>query len=274
MANFISVGSCLSALPGVFLMGDYKWRRLNNAKVDRSDLFVADFIDRTGNMPPREEIVAFAQPLPEHEKVFFDNLAACYPDTIGLFECRADCRPLRDTLESQDIDVILMDNMVETYTQALTLDAPSGHRFTSVLPFHLCRNKDEILARNPVTTAPLPAEQAVANWARIIGLFRDALPRADLVFVCSPYCLSPADPGRYRRSVDFYLLFREQADALGVKLIPPLDVEARYTKLPDDDAHFDNVIYRAMAGHIVLGRLASLPGTSRPYRLPDRVFWT
>ena len=164
MGEFISVGSCLSALPGVFLMGEYKWQRLNNAKVDRSDVFLADFIARTGTMPPREEIVAFAQPLPEHEKAFFDNLAACYPDTIGLFECKADCRPLRETLESRTIDVVLKDNMAETCTHAATLDTPAGHRFTAVLPFHLCRNKDEISARNVRHMLPPEMEVAVANW--------------------------------------------------------------------------------------------------------------
>ena len=35
VANFISVGSCLSALPGAFLMADDKCARLNTVKPDR-----------------------------------------------------------------------------------------------------------------------------------------------------------------------------------------------------------------------------------------------
>ena len=273
MVNFVTVGSCLSAMPGIFLMGEYKWKRVNCLKVDRSDLLLADFIDRTNDMPPREEILGFARPMPEHEKYFLDILGECYPETIGLYGCDAQCVPLRDNLESGNIDVIVMDNMVETYAHSLVLDSPTGRRFASALPFHLCQNKDEILARNLQITAPLDAPAAVENWKRIIAFFRAAVPRADLVFACSPYGLSGDDLDRYRRSRDFYLLFKDAAAALGVRLIPPLDVDPRYTKLPDDTSHFDNVIYKAMAGHIVMCHLAALPGIAQPHRLPDHVLW-
>ena len=257
MVGFVTIGSCLVGVPAVYLMGEYKWKRLNDAKVDRSDHFLANFIDRTGAMPPREEILAFAAPLPEHEKAFLSELAECYPDTIGLFNCGAGHVPLQQNLDADNIDIILMDNMLETMVHGWSVDTAAGRFFTSTLPFQFCKDKDAILART--RSAPrLTARESVANWKRIIRFFRDAVPRAEIIFACAPCCLSGDDLERHRCSRDFHLLLEDEAEALGIDLIPPLDVEPQYTKLPDDRSHFDNAIYKAMAGHIVMCHSAKL----------------
>jgi hypothetical protein len=256
----------MSAMPITFLMGEWKWKRLSAVNVSRSELFVRDFVRRAGGMPPREEIAAWARPLPAHETFFFDALDGSYPETIGRFNCRNDCVPLAQSLESGEIDVIVMDNMLETYTSALSVETPSGERFVSVLPFNLCENADEIYARNHFHIPPVSAAESMASWREIISFFRAAAPRADLVFACSPLALAVDNPERYARSRDFYPLLRDEADALGVHVIPPLDVDVRFTKLPQDNSHFDNIVYRAMAGHIVLSHIAKLssPGQRRP----------
>lgn len=274
MVSFVTLGSCLIGGPATYLMGEYKWKRLNNAKVDRSDLFLANFIDRTGYMPPRQEILGFATPLPEQERWFLDCLAEHYHDTIGLFACGSGYVPLRQNLDKRNIDIVLMDNMHETATPGLMLDTPEGRSFTSTIPFGLCQNHKEIFARNGKHTPRLTPRESVENWKRIIRFFRDAAPLAEIVFACAPYCLSGDDLQRYRCARDFYLLFEDEAEELGIQLIPPLDVDLRYTKLPEDRHHFDNAIYKAMAGHIVLCHLAKLTGISQPYTLPDRVLET
>jgi hypothetical protein len=274
MVNFITVGSCLVGMPSVFLRAEYKWNRLNHASVARSDMFLANFIDRTGDMPRREEIDTFSRPLPEHRKVFMESVAECYPDTAGLTDCASGQSPLRQNIEADNIDLILMDNMLETYTHSWTFKTPAGHSFTSTIPFHLCENKDEIFTRHTGTAPRLTPYQSIANWKRIIRFFRETVPRAPIIFACPPYCLSGDDLERYRASRDFYLLIKDEAADLGIVLIPPLDVEQKYTKLPDDNSHFDNVIYKAMAGHIVMCHLAKLSGIVQLFALPDHVIET
>jgi hypothetical protein len=274
MVDFITVGSCLVGMPSVFLRAEYKWNRINHAGVSRSDVFLANFVDRAGDMPPREEIEAFCRPLPEHRKFFMDSLAECYPDTAGLTDCAPGLVPLRLNLDADKIDLILMDSMLETYARSWTFETPAGHSFTSTIPFHLCENKDEIFARHTGTAPRLTPSQSIANWKRIIRFFREAVPRAPIIFACQPYCLSEDDMERYRASRDFYLLIKDEADAMGIGLIPPLDVERKYTKLPDDNSHFEIAIYKAMAGHIVMCHLAKLSGIAQPYTLPDHVIET
>ena len=150
-----------------------------------------------------------------------------------------------------------MDNMVETYPHALTLDTPSGHRFTSVLPFHLCRNKEEILACNPLLTAPLEAEQAVANWTRMIRFFRAALPRADIVFPCGPWCLSgrvldmtAAPPAPSLKSVIASVLEIDPArldEASGVNLTENWDSLNQFMVMSTVEREFDAASYRTFA---------------------------
>ncbi len=271
MVDFITMGSCLVGMPSVFLRGEYKWKRLNHVGVPRCDLFLSNFVDRTGDMPTREEILEFAKPMPEHKDHFLANLGEYYPETAGLFECGAGHVPLRENLDADNIDLILIDNMAETYTYAWTFKTPAGRSFTSSLPFHLCENKDEIFARQIGTSPRVTPRAAVDNWKRIIRFFQATVPRADIVFACAPYCLSGDDVERYRISRDFYLLFKDEAEALGIKLIPPLNVEPHFTKLPDDRTHFDNIIYKAVAGHIVMCHLARMSGIAQPYTLPAEV---
>jgi hypothetical protein len=222
-------------------------------------------------MPPREEILEFATPLPEHEKDFLARLAECYPETIGLWQCGANYRPLQQNLGKGEIDIIMMDNMLETMVHSIAIQTPAGRPFESTLPFQFCANGDEILARNSKYLQRMSPQAAVENWKHLIRFFQAAEPRAEIVFACAPYCLSGSDMHRYRLARDFYLLFKDEAEALGVRLIPPLDVDPEFTKLPDDSGHFETVIYRAMAGHIAMSHLAKLTGIGQPYALPVRV---
>jgi hypothetical protein len=41
------LGSCLAGMTAAMLVGDYRWVRLNNAAVDRSDLFAKNVTART-----------------------------------------------------------------------------------------------------------------------------------------------------------------------------------------------------------------------------------
>lgn len=262
MPSVIVMGSCLTNLAALFLMSDYKWERPNNAAVLRSDHFVDKFIDRTGYLPPYD---AFRSLLTL--KTGFEGerwLNECYRDRVGHLEIPMDKPGLFETLNTRGIDVVLMDNLHDSY-HLLLHKRPETPGPVFSLPFSLSRcDNEETLVKDFHYGAPLAAEDSARHWTRIIQYVQSKQPKAQIIFYCAHSCTSVDLPDRFARARRFHSLLSPLAETLGIIVVPPLDLPPELTRMPEDRDHFDLQVYRAMAGHIMLCHRAGLRGVSEP----------
>ena len=258
------MGSCLTNLAALFLMSDYKWERPNNAGVLRSDHFVEKFIDRNGYLPTQEDFTALVRWKKGFEKEGERWLKECFRDTVGHLEVPPrQARPF-ETLATRKLDLILMDNLHDTHSLLLH-KKPNAGEATYSLPFSLsrCENERE-LANDFQYGAPLEPEESVRNWVRIIRFVQNKQPQARIMFYCAHSCTNVDRPDHYARARRFHELFTLEAPGLGITMIPPFELPAELTRMPEDRDHFDMRVYRAMAGHIVLCQMAQLSGVIEP----------
>jgi hypothetical protein len=264
MTTVVVMGSCLTNLACIFLMSEYKWVRPNNAAVLRSDYFVEKFIERKGYVPNEEEFRALLQWKAGHETDGPRWLIECYRDTVGHLDIPLERPGLFETLETQKIDVVLMDNLHETHSVLLHNRPKLGEQAYS-LPFSMsrCENEKELI-ENFYYGSPLEAAESVENWVRIIRFVQEKQPWAQILFYCAHACTSTDLPGRHDRTRAFHALMAPRAAELGITVIPPFELPLDLTRMPEDRDHFDMRVYRAMAGHIVLCHLAKLSGVAEP----------
>jgi hypothetical protein len=267
MPSAVVMGSCLTNLAALFLMSDDKWERPNNAAVLRSDHFVNCFLDEAISLPPIQEFAALVRWKKGFEKEGPRWLYECYRESVGHLEVPLEKPGLFETLEFQQIDVVLMDNLHDTYATLLERHT-EGRVSAYSLPFSLsrCENEQD-LAQKFSYRPPLTAEESVANWVRIIGFVRQKQPKARILFYCAHACTSVDVPDRYHRALHFHDLLASRAEELGITVFPPLDLPAHLTRMPEDRDHFDMQVYKAMAGHIMLSQLVRSVGQSEPLTL-------
>jgi hypothetical protein len=251
MTSVVVIGSCLTNLSSVPIQ-DYKWNRLNNASVLRSDHFVRQFLDQEGGMPSREEFRALIRWKPEDEKQGELWLSECYRDRVGHFETPPDEPGLFETLERKQVDVILMDNLCELHTVLLHRRAQPGAVAYSLL-FSMSRCENELkLAQDFYYGQPLDAAESVASWVRIVRYVRENQSCATILFYCAHDCTSVDVPERYGRATNFSKLLVSLASELGITIIPPLNLPSELTRMPEDRDHLEWKVYRAMAGQMFL----------------------
>ena len=267
MPSAVVMGSCLTNLAALFLMSEYKWERPNNAAVLRSDHFVNCFLDKQIDLPPLQEFSGLLRWKKGFEKEGPRWLYECYRETVGHLEVPLEKPGLFETLESRDIDIVLMDNLHDTYSTLL--ESPTrGDEAAYSLPFSLsrCENEHE-LAKLFFYRPPLSAEASVSHWERIINFVRQKQPNARILFYCAHACTSVDIPDRYHRAVNFHRLLSLRAEELGVTVFPPFNLPSHLTRMPEDRDHFDMQIYKAMAGHIMLCHSARSADQSDPLTL-------
>jgi hypothetical protein len=233
-------------------MADYKWERPNNAAVLHSGYFVEKFLNRSENFRFLENFSERIRWKVGFEKDGARWLNECYRERVGHMETALDKPGLFETLESQKVDLVLMDNLHDSHARLLCSRAKSGETEYS-FPFSLsrCENEQE-LAQDFYYGPPLEAEESVFNWKTIVRFIKNKQPNAQIIFYCAHSCTSIDIPDQYNRICDFYQLFSPLETELGITIIPPLNLPLELTKMPDDRDHFENRVYRAMAGQIFL----------------------
>jgi hypothetical protein len=243
------LGSCLAGMTSVLLAGDYRWVRLNNAAVDRSDVFARYFV-RQEPMPSREIVEMVLAVKPEHAdeaKPVFDRM---FRNGVGLSEMPVSAKPLIDNLANERFDVFVLDNQCDTYVLKSTYESLSGNLdFESSFPLHWCERWE--MMRDSFRFAPClePAESA-RNWAEIVRYLRSAQPQARIFFLCAPSSPHENDAARRARADAFEPALRAALGDTEIDIVPQLQVPRELTKLPDDPEHFDLLVYRALAGRI------------------------
>ena len=248
--NFIIMGSCLSNLTGVFLQTDYRWQRVNNNVVYNSGIFVKYFIEGKP-LPPYAEVEKLLKFKPEKEQFTRINLLECFPEFAGKYEMPEATPTLLETFKSRQVDVILMDNLHDL-TSATTVHAGDDQlaEFALYMPFHLFENEQELLERFKYAE-PLDGRSSAMYWAAIVAFVRHLQPQAKIVFSCAPYSTSFDVKARFDRAHEFYQTMSALSKGWqNFLLLPPVTVKPELTKLPDDFAHFDMIIYKALAGSI------------------------
>ncbi len=142
MRTVATLGSCLSGLTGVMLAGDYRWVRLNNAVVDRSDLFVKYFLRRE-RMPSREIVEMLLEVKPEHAEWTKQLFQRMFRETAGLADLPPETTPLFDNLESKRFDLFVLDNQHDTHNIKCTYRSLDGRLdFEFNFPLHWCERHD------------------------------------------------------------------------------------------------------------------------------------
>lgn len=261
------IGSCLSNLPAAFLMGDYGWTRLNNAAVQRSDLFVSQVIQ--GREPPAFEKVQefFGVPLenPDANRFLLEN----YRDLCGMTEIAPGEPGLWDNLHTVRFDLLLLDNLADLYNGFLRYKGKNFDPFDIFFHPHLGKNEAAVLPQFEIRPLLTP-QQSVDNWIEIIRFVKELQPWARIVFSSAPYCTAIGDSDRYERAIAFHQLFVEPAAAMGIEVLPPANLPVSLTKLPHDRDHFDMSVYRAIAGYLHISTVSGWRNwTNRP--LPREV---
>jgi len=252
MTSVAVMGSCLTNLASVFLISEYKWTRPTYAALLRSDYFVEQFLDEKGGVPPRQEFMNRVRWHPGAEDDAENWLHECYRETVGHRAIPLDQPGLFEVFETQQIDVVLMDNMHDTQRPLFHYRAKPGEESYN-LPFMLnyCANAEDFAADFYYGSAHAPSE-SVRSWLRIIQYVKQKQPNALIMFYCAHANTSIDIPDRYERTRAFHGLFAPPATELGVTVIPPLELPFDLTRMPEDREHFEWLVYRAMAGQIFL----------------------
>ena len=256
MTTAVVMGSCLANMPCAFLVNDFKWQRPNNAAVLRSDHFLRHFIHGEGVLPEFDSVLArirWHQGMEQEVRW----LRECYRDQVGHLEVPLDQPGLFETLSTQRIDVVLMDNLHDTHVP-MCLYKPKAGEAPHALPFCLsyCENERE-LTEYYEYGSPLEPQESVSNWCEIVKFVQEKQPQARIIFFAAhSFTFKDHDPERCRRAVEFYSEFKPLAAELGIDLVPPFELPLDLTRMPEDRDHFDMAVYRGMAGLIFLKVMA------------------
>jgi hypothetical protein len=321
--NIITFGSCLSRyIANAILRQTHKAALLNSVYHNRIDAFLANHIDNQGWLPPLETLthgqtlayrefsrlkVSNSDSPPQAET---DDDAATlrlervgwasnerpprvpalllnqYPLGLGLHHLQAGPRtPLLQTLQTQQADLILVDNYVDIGARLLQLKDNPHHQFFYNHGW-LTQGK-EALTLSPL----LYTETAVDCWMRWLSLLKALQPKAQLVVAPFPYNAF-ASAHRFARARAFTLAWREQLaqhPELEAWMLPTYQVHRAYLN-PKDVLHFNNAFYGVMAGSVLarMGRFKwldahnhdisldefdSVPTASQPPKQLAKRFW-
>jgi hypothetical protein len=254
-----TLGSCLSGLTAAMLAADYRWHRMNNATIDRSDLFVKYFLRREP-MPSRSLIEMLLRLAPDHaheSKNLFDRM---FRDTAGLVELPPTTKPLFENLEHERFDALLLDNQYDTHNIKCSYGSVSGRLdFDFNFPVHWCE-RPEALEGSLRYSPPLDATESARNWAEIARYLRAAQPAAHIVFICSPSSTFENDAGRRARADAFEAPLREALGNADIEVFSQMHIPRELSKLPADTEHFDLPVYRALAGRVFSSLLMARRG--------------
>ncbi len=250
-----SIGSCLSNLTAAALE-HYGYSRRYFAAHTRSDGIVRYFIERTVDLPPREDILRMIEWRPEFAgdgRAIVENQ---YPSHFGYQEFRqrwteTGPRLLDDLRVPGTLDLIMLDNFSDIYGRLLSFRSGPFANSPINIPLHMTENFRDIA--DLMETGPLlTAEQSAANWRAICLWLQRLQPDARIVFNCFTYSATYGDWNQTTRAIEFGNAIKAALTDLGVIVVPPLGLLQEHTNPAADWSHFIPNVYRALAGHIWL----------------------
>lgn len=245
--NLGIIGSCLSNIPAVWLVGDYGARRLNNAAIGPSSQFIERVIDGIDDLPPISEMQRLLDLSPTDSDDSLRYLMENYRAYSGLTEIDRTLPTIYENLCNAQFDLLLLDNLYDLQERRLIWEV-AGRSLKFTFPMPLVGPKSSLHKEAQVTDL-LTVERSIENWTRIIKFCQEKQPKARIIFSAAHSCTSRDDPERQKRAEDFYDGFKSVAKSLDVQLHPPISVGDDLMKLPDW-AHFDMKVYKAVAGYI------------------------
>ncbi len=254
MTTVVTMGSCLGGLTTLRLSQLYGWEALNNCAVARSDFFADYLVDQSATLPSRETILSVIQWKPEMMEDGLRWLDECYRDKAGHLDTPADKPALFENLATAKIDVILLDNLADTYN-ALTCARPGAFDTEFCLPLSLsrCENEQDLAATTFTYGPVLTPEQSIDSWVRIVKYLRQMQPRARIFFFCAHASENLHSPDRVERTTVFARKLPAALAGLDVRVIPALELSR---EMMADGDHYAPEVYSALAGQIFLEEIA------------------
>jgi hypothetical protein len=244
-----AIGSCLSNHASMFLASDFKYRRLAAATVVNSENFVRYFLTPGQRLPPADFVRSLFRFKPEHEKYCLEHIDELYPESLGRLGFPEGHPSLLENLRNEVFDVILLDNLNEATRGLFRFQPRPGEtEFTMHFFPSYYDNEAELQSRFDYQGV-LTGRQSAENWLAITKFMLEIQPKARVFFLCAQSCTSMDNPRRFERAVTFYSEYSRLVADLPVTVIPPIDVDTSYMKLPDAD-HFATVVYKALAGQL------------------------
>ncbi|MBV9785993.1 MAG: hypothetical protein JO264_19500 [Acidisphaera sp.] len=257
----LTIGSCLSNLTVTWLKMDYGFDQTHNVQHMRSDAFVTYYVERTAKMIPLDFMNSYLKGSERWATEAQKYLLNQYRETLGFHELLDSKDPDTDffqDIQSQKVDVIVMDNFMDVAAQLMRPKNWSEWRNSPLfLNPHFYANQDEI-CRDFEFTGHITPEDSAACWLKIYRFIRKLQPAAKMFFLSFMYATSTDSAERYHRAREFYLNFSQLARGEDLFLVPPLDLPLEL-HIPGDWSHVDGHVYRALAGYIYLHSVAGMP---------------
>ena len=255
------IGTCQSRMPFAQMEAFFETKRLNIIGVKRSDVFVETFISRTNILPPIDIIASLLGFDESHE--LYPFLADCYRLEMGRIELH-DAESFLNNSMHREFDFMVLDNLGDTYESKFVCNIPGYPSFSFTFPVTAAPLGESFL-NNYCETAPImSAEESLENWKIIVSYLSATQPRARLIFLPAPAWVVGHIEDRYSRAIAFSDLLRTNPPKGLSHILELPQVPYEYTKLPDDLEHFDNFIYRGMAGRIFLSAIEKSPKPLTP----------
>lgn len=245
--NVIAFGSCLSNLTATRLEQNYSFKRINNVANNRSDIFIKNFMTQTSKQIPREVLDQLLSFNDERRIAGLQIIDNQYKPTIGKHglpdeKCFFD-------LESEEVDLILLDNFMDISAKALRL---KDEKYSEYNPFFI---NDSFLKKGRESLDMidfLTPKESVENWIMIINYLKKRFKKAKIIFFSFQYATIIDNKKKYDRSRTFSRLMRPHLHEMNILYFPSLFVRPDLTMGIQDWAHFNKTIYHALAGAIYL----------------------
>ncbi|WP_156383812.1 AMP-binding protein [Methylobacterium sp. Leaf456] len=240
-------------------MTDLGCARLNAVSIVRSDHFVEYFIEQRSKLPEFEKLRELFSYQGHPKEAWLDGaLAENYRELSGRNNLPPETKPFIHNLVYEKFDLLMMDNLGDIGHQLVHYNNADLGEFKVNFPVAESARLKEFWPLCKYTPF-IETEDSVESWATIIKYLRALQPHARIVFFCTHYHNADSNPFRQERARTFYPLFAKRMAGSGITIIPPIELPPKLYKLPDMD-HFDNPIYRALAGHIYLTTVAKFDG--------------
>ena len=243
--NVAVIGSCLSNLTAIKLVQDYQFKRICNVAHNRSDCFINSFLDKKKEQVSLHELEnTFVFKADKHE-IGWQILKNQYRPYLGQHEL-PNVKPFLD-IEEGGIDLFILDNFMDVAARLVRFKNKSEY-----FPFFINQDFLEQGDAELEIVDFLDVESSVANWKQIVDSLKILHPRARFVFLSFQYATLVNKQDRFDRSRAFSKIMSDYFSNTDIMFIPSLITEPELTMGVEDWAHFNQAIYKALAGVIFL----------------------
>ena len=264
----VAFGSCYSRFVAINLRQNFGFEHINNVYHITSEQFVKYYINKSAPQIDLHELESLFVPgeKPDDLKYARGMLRNQYAEHMGIWEFPADemsqKRPFLENIESEEIDVILLDNFTDLSTKPQYFIDNEKYK-NSPIQFvdHFYKNKDD-LSKMFSYADFIDPESSARYWSDIIRWINLKQPNVKIYFLAFFACTSNKNPERQKRALEFASLLERFCAEQPVYIIPPLNVPDNFL-VEGDWTHVDASVYRAIAGHIYLQAITGFPKRPR-----------